>query len=255
MHGNTGAARCERQVLGSEVVRFSAFVQARMSSTRLPGKVLREVSGRPMLWYVVERVKRASAVESVVLVTSDRPEDAVLLERAKEWGIGGYAGSLEDVLGRFADAARVFEPEAIVRITGDCPLLDPGVVDRVCESLGDADYCSNVHPRTYPKGLDCEVFPRAALERAQREATTPYEREHVTPYLWEEPGRFAVRNVENDVDLSGERWTVDEPEDFEMLSRLLALIPGREVEAGMEEILSLLRAHPGIAGLNAHLER
>lgn len=236
-------------------MRFTAFVQARTSSTRLPRKVVRDVAGRPMLWYAIQRLRRASAIASIVLVTSDGPEDAVLLELADEWGIGGYAGSLTDVLSRFAGAARVFEPETIVRITGDCPLLDPAVVDRVCAGLGDADFCSNVHPRTYPKGLDCEVFTRTALERAQREATTAYEREHVTPYFWQEPGRFTVRNVENDVDLSGERWTVDEAADFEMLTQLLALIPGRETEAGMDEILALLRAHPEIAELNAHLER
>jgi spore coat polysaccharide biosynthesis protein SpsF (cytidylyltransferase family) len=238
--------------------RTVVIVQARMGSTRLPGKVMAEIAGRPMLWHVLDRSARIVGAEAVMLATTALPEDERLLALAREWDVPVYAGSPEDVLDRFYQAARLMDAHIIVRVTADCPLLDPAVGSAVLAQFldGDAAYASNVHPPTYPDGLDVEVFSREALECAWREATRSSEREHVTPYFWTHPERFLATNLTYHQDLSHLRWTVDEPRDLEFVRAVYdrLSVPGRP-PFGMDAVLDLLAHEPGLLRLNAGIVR
>lgn len=240
--------------------RVLALIQARLGSTRLPGKALAEIAGRPMLAHVVERASAIPGVEGVVLATSVNPSDGRLVEFARAAGLPWVRGSEEDVLDRFRVALSEHPADVIVRVTPDCPLLDPEVsglvVSEYMRREGAVDYVSNVHPPTYPDGLDTEVFSREALERAWREAQLPSDREHVTTYIWRHPGRFRLANVFHTVDLSDLRWTVDTAADLEFVRTVYdSLSPTGRRRFGMAEVLALLRARPELRSLNAGLKR
>lgn len=229
-----------------------AIVQARMGSTRLPGKVLRPLAGQPMLARICERVAAARTVDRVVLATTTTPQDDALADWAAGAGITCVRGSETDVLGRYAQAARAVDAAVIVRITADDPFKDPEVLDRVVDLFRatGADFACNNDPPSFPEGLDIEVLSRAALEAADREATDAYDREHVTPFHYRHADRFRRANLAHDPDLSGWRWTVDTPADFALAEAVCQALdrPGRVF--GMTEILAFLRAHPDIAALN-----
>ena len=193
-----------------------ALIQARMGSSRFPGKVLEDISRRPMLWHVVNRVRKARRVDRVVVATTDSVADGPIARFCELEGIACFRGNEQDVLDRFYQAAKANRADVVVRITADCPLIDPAVIDRVLERFerGDCDYVSNVVRYTYPDGLDTEVFSLAALERAWREAGKPSEREHVTPYLRTDRFRTASVESETPVSPSQYRWTVDHPADL-----------------------------------------
>lgn len=199
-----------------------AIVQARLSSSRLPNKMLVDLAGKPVLARTLERAQAIQGVDAVILATSISPEDQPLLDMAERLGVQGYAGSLEDVLDRIHSAAKQASAETVMRLTGDCPLLDPKLCHDVLLRFqkGDADYVSNVRPPTYPDGLDAEVFSFEALDTAWREATLRSDREHVTQYLWRHPDRFRLANVSGDEDFSTLRWTVDEPDDLDFMRRV-----------------------------------
>ena len=232
-----------------------AIVQARMGSTRLPGKVLAELGGRPMLARVVERLRRARTLDGVVVATSRGAGDDPVARLCAELGVPVYRGSEEDVLDRYARAAEEFGADVVVRITADCPLVDPAVVDLVVERFraADADYASNTLERTYPQGLDVEVFRREALEAAAQEAKEPWERAHVTPFLYRHPERFALASVRQERDASRHRWTVDTPEDLELVRELYAGV-GR-FDAGWLEVLELVEGEPALTGINASVRQ
>jgi glutamate-1-semialdehyde 2,1-aminomutase/spore coat polysaccharide biosynthesis protein SpsF len=201
-----------------------ALIQARMASTRLPGKVLADIVGKPMLLRVVERARRATALDRVVVATSDEASNQPLLEFCADHNIETFAGDERDVLDRFYKAARVTGASTVVRLTADCPMISPSVIDRVVRAFYDVgcDYASNVGQQTFPDGLDCEVFSFAALERAHREAGQPAEREHVTPYL-RLSGKFKTINIASEDRLMGKlRWTVDEPNDLDFVREVYA---------------------------------
>ena len=180
-----------------------AVVQARMGSSRLPGKVLEDIAGETMLAHVVARVRAARTIDEVVIATSTHPGDDQLVREADRLGAGVFRGSEADVLSRYLGAARQFSASVIVRVTSDCPLLEPSVVDHVVESLRwDVDYASNTHQRTFPRGLDVEALFRETLERIASKATSPQAREHVTAYIVEQPAEFRVRHVVDSVDHS-----------------------------------------------------
>jgi glutamate-1-semialdehyde aminotransferase/spore coat polysaccharide biosynthesis protein SpsF (cytidylyltransferase family) len=224
-----------------------AIVQARMGSSRFPGKTLADLAGRPMLVQVVDRVRQARSVERVVVATSTAATDDSIAELCRREQIPCFRGSEDDVLERFYGAAREHGADTVVRITADCPLIDPGVVDRVVERFrrGDCDYASNTLRYTYPDGLDTEVFSMAALEQARREAKQPSEREHVTPYL--RSGKFRVVNVESDVALEEkQRWTVDYPADLEFVRGVYSAFRGR-ADFQYHEVLQLLKERPELA--------
>jgi spore coat polysaccharide biosynthesis protein SpsF len=235
-------------------VTVVAIVQARMSSSRLPGKVLSELAGTPMLRLIVKRVQAAQTVEDVVVAVADEPGAMALVEVASAAGAATSLGSSQDVLDRFVQAARSRHADVIVRITADDPFKDPEVIDRVVSALltdDSVDYASNTLRPTYPEGLDVECIRSEALERAWREAVLPSEREHVTPYIWNHTERFTVRNVEYQKDLSSRRWTVDYPDDLAFARSVYeAMAP--DTMFGMHEMLDLLDRRPDIAALAPH---
>lgn len=241
-------------------VRVLAIIQARLGSSRLPGKTLMEIAGRPMLAHVIQRASAIPGAEGVVLATTVNPGDDRLVEFAREAGLPCVRGSEDDVLDRFRVALTEHRAEVVIRVTPDCPLLDPDVAGLVVAEYlrreGSVDYVSNVHPPTYPDGLDTEVFSRQALERAWREARRPSDREHVTPYIWRHPERFRLANVSHAQDLSAFRWTVDTAADLEFVRTVFQHLGVKRGSLfGMAEVLALLRDHPELRSLNTSERR
>jgi spore coat polysaccharide biosynthesis protein SpsF len=234
-----------------------AVFQARMRSTRLPNKLLLDLCGKPLLLRVVERIRGARTVDQIVIATTTAPGDGVLLDFARRHGLASYAGSEEDVLDRFHQAARTFGAGVIVRITTDDPFKDPGVTDQFVRHLLERpglDYVSNTIQPTYPEGIDTEVFTFAALEKAWREARLPSEREHVTPYIWKNPGKFRIENLRHDEDLSAWRWTLDYEQDVDFARKVYEALDADGLFS-MDEIVRFLRAHPEVAAINSNVVR
>jgi spore coat polysaccharide biosynthesis protein SpsF len=237
-----------------------AIIQARMGSSRLPGKVLLDLAGRPVLWHAVSRVRKARLVDQVLVATTDQAADEPIRRFCAERGIACFDGSEQDVLDRFVQAARFAgagAADGIVRITADCPLIDPAVIDQVVTLYLESgvDYVSNVQPPTFPDGLDVEVFRFSALLTAWREAKLQSEREHVTPYLRNHPEQFAARNLTHDNDLSALRWTLDEPADYELLRRVVNALEQRNPGFRLADVLQLLAEHPEWQDLNRDFAR
>jgi spore coat polysaccharide biosynthesis protein SpsF len=227
-----------------------------MTSTRLPGKILAPVEGNPLLWYVVSRTRQARRLDEVVVATTDRPTDDVVAAFCATLSIPCFRGSEDDVLDRYYQAAVRHAADVVVRLTADCPLLDPQVIDQVINLLldGSYDYVSNTMEPTYPDGLDVEAFRFAVLEQAWREATARSEREHVTPYLWKQPETFRLGSITHPTNLSHLRWTVDEPEDLDFLRLVLGYL-GTTSAFGMGEVLNVLHTHPELTTINANFQR
>ncbi|MBW8725402.1 MAG: glycosyltransferase family protein [Inquilinus limosus] len=229
-----------------------AILQARMSSSRLPGKVMADLLGEPMLARQVERLRRCRTIDRLLLATSTEPADDALVDLCARIGVECFRGSLDDVLDRFHAAAAGSGADQIVRLTGDCPLIDPGLVDRLVELhvAGGYDHsCNTLTPR-WPDGLDAEVMRAEVLEAAWREATLPSEREHVTRFIYTRPERFRLGSLVGDIDLSAERWTVDTPEDLALVRAVYAALYPANPAFATEDILAFLAAHPEIAALN-----
>jgi len=231
-----------------------AIVQARMGSSRLPGKALADIAGDAMLGRVVERVRRSNRVASVVVATSTASADDAIARFCQERKYALYRGSQADVLDRYVQAAKAHGADMIVRVTADCPLIDPGIIDRIVDAYlkGDCDYASNTLVCSYPDGLDAEVFSLKALEIAHGEARRRSDREHVTPYL-RSSGRFRLRSVESELgrSLRHLRWTVDEPEDLEFMRAIYARLEGRS-DFSWRDVLGLIDADPSLAKINGH---
>lgn len=234
-----------------------AVLQARLGSSRLPGKVLAPILGEPMLLRQIERVKRCRLVDNLVVATSTSPTDDPLASFCKERDIPVGRGSETDVLSRFIDVAKPYTPSAVVRLTGDCPLADPEVIDEVIGAFkaGNVDYASNVEPATFPDGLDVEVVRWATLERAHREAVLPSHREHVTLFIRSQPERFPATAVTRSPDLSHLRWTVDESADLEFVRRIYGELYPAKPNFVTADILRLLDANPNLAAVNCGFER
>jgi spore coat polysaccharide biosynthesis protein SpsF len=227
-----------------------------MGSTRRPGKVLADLAGRPMLYHVVKRSQQARGLDLVVVATSDREKDDAIEQYCNEIDVPCFRGSEDDVLDRYVKAARKFDADRIARLTADCPLLDPKIIDKVITTFDTAecDYVSNFLVPTYPDGLDNEICSREVLEQAWRDARLKTEREYVTVYIWKRPEVFRLLNVKHDKDLSHLRWTVDEPEDLELVREIYKHL-GPEPNFGMEQILALLEEHPELNEINARFTR
>jgi spore coat polysaccharide biosynthesis protein SpsF len=232
-------------------------LQARVSSSRLPGKVLLDLHGAPMIVRQIERVRRARLLDQLVVATSTSPEDDVLAAMCKEQGIACVRGSLCDVLSRVVLAARAYNPDWVVRITGDCPLADPAVIDAVIGFAIEqkADYASNAVQPTYPDGLDVEVVRMSVLEQAAAEAKLTSEREHVTPFIHKRPDRFRVSHFQGATDLSGLRWTVDEVEDLEFVRAVYAALYDHNPIFSTADVLALLAERPELGRINASFAR
>jgi spore coat polysaccharide biosynthesis protein SpsF len=238
------------------MMRTVCIIQARMGSTRLPGKVLRPLLGRPMLWWVVHRARQARLLDEVVVATTLDARDDQLDDLCCREGWGCFRGSEEDVLDRYYQAAKHVEADVVVRITSDCPLIDPRVIDHVTAAyfagFPHPDYVSIFEPRTYPRGLDTEVFSMKALETAWREDTSAW-REHVTPYIYRNPDRFRLLSVCNPVDYAHHRWTVDTPEDLELVTRIYEHFGHGDFRWG--DVIGLLERNPEWAEINRHVEQ
>lgn len=235
----------------------TAFIQARLGSTRLPGKVLLDLCGKPVLERVIERVSRARNVDRVVVLTTLSPLDLPIVRLCAERGILVYCGSVEDVLDRFYQAAKVLCPDNIVRVTADCPVMDPSVIEEVVARHleSGADYTANVFIERYPDGEDVEVMTFPTLRRAWQEASLGSEREHVTLYVRNHPEMFRHASVICPEDHSGQRWTLDTDRDYAFLKALYQeLGPGDEY-FGMDDVLALLQRKPEILALNNGIQR
>ena len=231
------------------------IIQARMGSTRLPGKMMMNVAGIPLNEYVISRVKQSQKVNTIILATGNGNENAILLQEAARQGIVGFAGSEDDVLDRYYQAALLANASIVVRITGDCPFIDPTIIDAVISLFenSNVDYISTNHPATFPDGYDVEVFSSDAMEKAWKEATIPSDREHVTPYIWRNDTLFTKINYAHNEDLSSLRVTIDEPEDLEFVNKILKLTPIKNHR--LTDIISVIRAHPELTQINNEFER
>ncbi len=232
------------------MTRIVAIIQAHMGSTRLPGKVLKGLAGKPVLTRVVNRVRRANLLDEVVVATTTKPGDDVLVDLCKSEGWSWFRGSEEDVLDRYYRAAKQFSADVVVRITSDCPLIEPEVTNLVIKEFIETkpDYA---HTCNYPRGLDTEVFGFVILERIWHEDKNPAWREHVTPYIYRHPEIFSIKDVCNDEDLSFMRWTVDTQEDLEFVRRIYDHF-GHDLFS-WREVLNLLKEHPEWLEINKHI--
>jgi spore coat polysaccharide biosynthesis protein SpsF len=234
--------------------RIVAIVQARMSSTRLPGKTLMPLGGRTVLANVIARVQAASRIDAGVVATTTEAIDDPIVAEAARLGVPVFRGSRDDVLSRYLGAAAAYRADVVVRVTADCPLIDPTVIDRVVQALLEygSPYASNSIVRSYPRGLDVEAFTLGALKEAAAEADNPEDREHVTLFFHRHPERYARTSVVSDEDTSSYRWTLDTEDDLRFLQEFFAAVgngPGRI--ASFRELLDCARAHPEIAAINA----
>lgn len=239
-------------------MRVAAIIQARMGSSRLPGKVTQEIAGRPMLARVVERVMRFRNCHRLAIATSKEASDDAILELGRRLGVDVFRGSEHDVLRRYADAAGMLKADVCVRITSDCPLIDPDVSDQIIAAFLGADppvdYASNKIPQSFPRGLDTEVFSREALERANRDAVTPHQRAHVCPYLYENSHLFRLLSITSDVHRSDWRWTVDTMEDLAFVRAIFDRL-GLDGHFGWLDVVALLEREPALRAINAHVSQ
>ncbi|OGZ57351.1 MAG: hypothetical protein A3B96_01240 [Candidatus Spechtbacteria bacterium RIFCSPHIGHO2_02_FULL_43_15b] len=242
-------------------LKTDIIIQARMGSGRLPGKVMKNLCGYPMLYHVVKRARGAVLADDVVVATTVLKQDDVVEKFCAENGIKYFRGSEEDVLDRYYSTAKCFDSDIIVRVTSDCPLIDPAIIDECIKKFAEhkgVDYLSNISIRTFPRGLDTEVFSFKALEIAHKNAEEKYEREHVTPYIWEnKKGEFKIGEP---VEASDEyrrdyRLTVDYGEDFQLVAEIYKALYNGSGIINVKDALLFLDKNPEIASINAHCEQ
>lgn len=228
-----------------------------MGSKRLPGKVLKPVLGKPLLEYLVERLRRVTKAGMLVVATSVETEDDAIADFCEDAEVTVFRGSRDDVLDRYASAAKATYADAVVRICADCPLIDPVVVDEAIQFYLDNDYdwVGNFLERRYPRGYEVEVFSRKALDKAADEGLEADEREHVTPYLYRHPALFKLGSVVGKVDLGNQRWVVDTAEDFDLISHILSELYPRKPNYSTQDILEVLQKNPDWMKLNAHIKQ
>lgn len=238
-------------------MKILTVIQARMSSTRLPGKVMLPILGKPLLIRMIERVKSAKLIGMLIVATSTNSDDDKIEELCNQNNIKCFRGHLTDLLDRHYQVGKKFGADAVVKIPSDCPLIDPQIIDRVIKYYIDNsekfDFISNLHPATYPDGNDVEVMSFNALERAWKEAARPLEREHTTPYFWENPDKFKIGNVvwESELDYSTtHRWTIDFEEDYQFITKVYEELYLNNPIFELYDILKLLKDKPEIADIN-----
>ena len=241
------------------------IIQARMTSTRLPGKVLKQVLSIPLLEYLIKRLKRIKQADSICIACTTNEADQPIVELGQQLGVEIYRGSESDVLARHYEAANKLRAEHIMRITSDCPLIDPHEMDLLLSAYLTAkpeiDYMSSgLFERSYPRGMEAEVFSYRALEIAFNKAVLPYEREHVTPYIYTHPDvfnlkGFTFKDINGAKNESHHRWTVDTSEDFELISRILTKLYPTNPDFTISDILELMRQHPEWVSINAHVHQ
>jgi len=246
-------------------IKIGAIIQARMTSTRLPGKVLMDIEGKPMLWHVINRLKFCKELDDIILAISDLEESDILEKFAKENKIKYFRGSEDNVLERHYKAAKKFKCDVIVRITSDCPLVDPAIVDRTIKKHLDsrADFTANFREgkkgesieRSFPRGLEIEVFNFLTLKKAKQQAKKQYQKEHVDPYICEHPEIFHLASIKNEEDFSYMRWTVDEIKDLEFVRKVYKRLYPKKKMFYMEDVVTLLRKYPELMEINKDVKQ
>ena len=240
-------------------MRTIAIIQARMGSSRLPGKVLMKLNGEPMLRHQINRLQAIRELAGVVVATTELPEDDPIVALCCSMHVAWFRGAADDVLDRFYQAAKAHSADAVCRFTADCPLVDPGISTRIIQhyllNAHRLDYVSNHLRYTQPRGLDTEVFSFQALERAHRDARRPMEREHVTPYIWMHPERFRIENWADVEDHSAYRWCVDTEVDFLLVAAIYARLGQTDSLFGYHDVLDLMARQPHLAALNSHIRQ
>ena len=236
---------------------ISAIIQARIGSTRLPKKVFAEIAGKPLLWHVVNRLKKSRYLDSVSIATTVNENDDVIEQWASDNKVTCFRGSEENVLKRYYEAAKYFNSHIIIRITADDPFKDYEIMDRVIEKFisDKADFACNNNPPSFPEGLDIEVFSFEAIEKAFFNAETDFEREHVTQYFYKNQDLFKISTVENDTNLSHLRWTIDEDKDLEMARKVYEKLYQENHTFRMDDILKLINEYPEIGLINDMVNR
>lgn len=234
-----------------------AIIQARMGSTRLPGKVLKEVYGKSLLEYQIERLSNSKYISKIVIATTSNGSDDLIMELGDHLGITVYRGSEDDVLSRYHGAAEKVGANIIVRLTSDCPVIDPDVVDKVIEYYlsHEYDYVSNSLQRSYPRGMDTEIFSFNVLEDIHYKADSKVHREHVTPYIYQNPDQYTIGHVCHSKDESKHRWTVDTTEDFLLIKLMIESLYPQNRNFTMEDMLDLNFLHPEWAAINENIEQ
>lgn len=239
-------------------MKVVAIIQARMGSTRLPGKILKEINGRPLLSYQLERLKASKYIDEIVIATTTEEQDDKIVAFCEQQDVSYYRGSERDVLARYFDTAVKFKADAIVRITSDCPIIDVQVVDKTIQYFLESnhyDYVSNTVERTYPRGLDTEVFTYAILEEAYKKAFLERDREHVTAYFYINQDVFKIGHVKNETDYSKYRWTVDTEEDFELINNIINALYPKNPQFTLQDTVNIMEENLEWFNINAHIEQ
>lgn len=242
-------------------MKITVIVQARICSTRLPGKVMKIIKNKTILGHVITRIKKAKNVSDVIIATTDKHSDDIIVEEAKKLNVKYFRGSEEDVLSRYYYAAKDNKSDIIIRITSDCPVIDPKIIDIMVEEFLEyqqkehIDYLSNTVERTFPRGLDIEILKFDILERCFYDADKDYEREHVTPYIYLNEGKFKIKQYKNTLDYSNYRWTLDTIEDFQVIEKIYDNLYREDELFYFEDILKFIIDHPEIAAINKDIEQ
>jgi spore coat polysaccharide biosynthesis protein SpsF (cytidylyltransferase family) len=238
-------------------MKVVGIIQARMSSIRLPHKVLLDLAGKSVLEHVISRVARANRVSDIVVATTINKEDLSIVKLCASLGYSVFCGSENDVLDRFYQVARLYEADQCVRITADCPMMDPSLIDQVLllHQESGSDYTANILEETFPDGEDIEVFTFEALKNAWENASLTSEREHVTSYIRKHPELFKLTNLRSPKNHSEKRWTIDNAEDYEFLKHVFNELYHQNPFFGMTDVLTLLDLHPELERINRHIQR
>lgn len=240
-----------------DMEKTCVIVQARVGSTRLPNKVLMDLCGKPVLWHVINRLRKSQLISGIIVATTTLPQDDAIQSFCEENDTAFYRGSSENVLSRYYEAAKKFDVRTVIRITSDCPVIDPLLIDEMIkefESSG-ADYMSNSIERTFPRGLDTEIFPFPILEKTFNEAVKPHELEHVTPYIYQHPELFRLKNFASGKDYSSHRWTLDTEEDYKLIKEIYVALYRENEMFYWGDILKLFDERPELSNINRHIEQ
>lgn len=240
-------------------MKVAAIIQARMGSTRLPGKVLKKVLGKPLLEYQIERVLRAKSIDEVIIATTTNRRDNPIIQLCQQLSIPFYRGSEQNVLSRYYETAKQFNADKVVRLTSDCPIIDPEIIDRVVlyflKNQHKYDFVANTLKRTYPRGMDTEVLSYEVLKKIHEQAIEKLYREHVTSYLYSHPDEFSLFNIEHERDESKYRLTVDTPEDFDLIEKIITTLYPMNKTFTLNDVIRLLEEKPVWATINSNIEQ
>lgn len=237
-------------------MKIGVIIQARMGSTRLPGKIMKKIEQKTVLEYVISSLEKSKFIQEIVIATTKNKEDDVIEDKVKKLGKKIYRGSQDNVLERYTFAARENKLDIVIRITSDCPLIDVNIVDSIISEFIDKkpDYISNTIKRTYPRGMDCEVFSINSLERAYTDAESDSDKEHVTPYIYKNQDKFKISNYCADEDNSKYRITLDVEEDFEVISFIIKEINNKRLDFSYESVIKIIEDSK-IYTINQHVEQ